>query len=257
MTQPHADTPVTHCAAVFLAACQAVRAGIEMVPKSRLDKEYFAQDWFVERLTAIGLPFQQQGRNGYPDFWVGDEHHPPVEGYEVKSLAFARGKPARKDFDSNSTIPSGRRQDRDVFLAFFLYEGTAGSLRTVQSLAVAHTDLINDDHEIAAAHVNESIHGFGSYGDGFIRNRKMYVFPHPFTIDSGGIGRRRLIVPTEWRLEHSRLVRVGALERPVATDSIRGYSVDLLRQGAQCVEKAPSPRAGRIRTFDVFEEAPA
>ena len=121
---------MTHSVPIFLAASQAMRSGLEMVPQSRYDKEYFAQNWFIDRLESIGVPFRQQGRNSYPDFWVGDDDHPPVEGYEVKSLAFAKGKPARKDFDSNSTIPSGRREERDVFLVFFLYTGAGPSLRT-------------------------------------------------------------------------------------------------------------------------------
>ncbi len=244
-----------HSVQIFLAASQAMRNGLQMVPQSRYDKEYFAQNWFVERMEAAGIPFQPQGRNSYPDFWVGDEDHPPVEGYEVKSLAFSKGKPARKDFDSNSTIPSGRRENRDVFLVFFLYTGSGPSLRTVHSLCIAHTDLINADHRLAESHVNEAIHGFGSYGDGFIRNRKMYVFPHPFSIDPGAVGRCRLVVPAEWRRSDERLKPVGSIERRVAKEGIRGYSIDLYHQGKAEVTTSSSSRAGQVRAFDVFEAA--
>jgi len=69
-----------------------------------LIKEYFAQDWFAERLGEAGLPLHQQGRNSYPDYWVTAD---PVEGYEVKSLGLkANGQPARGDLDFNSG-PSG------------------------------------------------------------------------------------------------------------------------------------------------------
>jgi hypothetical protein len=173
----------------------------------------------------------------------------------VKSLAFARGKPARKDYDSNSTIPSGRREDRDVFLVFFLYTGSGPALRTVHSLCIAHTDLINADHRLAESHVNEAIHGFGSYGDGFIRNRKMYVFPHPFSIDPGAVGSCRLIVPGEWGLTDKRLTLVGSIDRQVAKERIRGYSIDLYHQGEAEVTTSPISKEGLARTFDVFEAA--
>ena len=246
---------MTHSVEIFLAASQAVRQGVDMVPQSRNDKEYFAQNWFIDRLESIDLPYDQQGRNSYPDFWAGDEQSLPVEGYEVKSLSFAKGKPARKDFDSNSTIPSGRKQDRDVFLVFFLYTGKGPSLRTVHSLNIAHTDVVNADHALAESHANEAIHGFGSYGDGFIRNRKMYVFPHLFSIDPGAIGHCRLVVPSEWDVRHDSLTRVGSIERTMATETISGYRIDLRRQGEAKIKTASNPAAGTVRRFDVFEAA--
>ncbi len=106
---------------LFLEMVSAVRRGVPMIPRSANDKEYFAQDWFIDRLKSLGLPFKQQGRNSYPDFWVGEGER---EGFEIKSLAFASGRPARKDLDFNSTIPSGLKQGHPVFLVFFLYTGT-------------------------------------------------------------------------------------------------------------------------------------
>src|SRR5438046_276809 len=114
--------------ALFLEMVRAIRAGIPMQPRSANDKEYFAQDWFIDRLRATSLSYQQQGRNSYPDFWVSREAL--REGYELKSLAFIpatprqavlglAGKPARKDLDFNSTIPSGRKEGCDIFLSFF------------------------------------------------------------------------------------------------------------------------------------------
>ena len=246
---------MTYSVNIFLAASEAVRQGIDMLPQSRNDKEYFAQNWFIDRLASIDLPYSQQGRNSYPDFWVGDEGNSPLEGYEVKSLSFANGKPARKDFDSNSTIPSGRKQDRDVFLVFFLYTGKGRSLRTVHSLNIAHTDVINADHALAARHANEAIRGFGSYGDGFIRNRKMYVFPHLFSIDPDAIGRCRLVVPAEWNVQHEGLTRAGTIERTVSAKTISGYAIDLRHQGQAEVKSASNPAAGTLRSFDVFEAA--
>jgi hypothetical protein len=54
-----------------------------MRPRSANDKEYFAQDCFIDRLRTAGLGYQQQGRNSYPDFWVSKEAQ--REGYEIKS----------------------------------------------------------------------------------------------------------------------------------------------------------------------------
>lgn len=224
-----------------------------MIPRSAGDKEFFPQDWLIDRLVAAGLPFAPQGRNSYPDFWVGDSVAAPIEGYEVKSLAFARGRPARPEFDSNSTIPSGRKLGRDVFLAFFLYTGTGAEPRPVHSLSIAHVDLINADYAVADAHANVHVSEFGSYGDGFIRNRKMYVFPHPLTLDDGGIGRYRLIVPQEWAVEDQRLVRVGEILRTVADEYVESYSIELLRHGDVEVNRKPYPDAGAFRVFDVFE----
>jgi hypothetical protein len=224
-----------------------------MIPRSANDKEYFPQDWFEERVSTLGLTLHQQGRNSYPDFWVGDAAQPPCEGYEIKSLAFANGRPARKDYDSNSTIPSGSKDGRDLFLVFFLYTGAGVSPRPVHSLCIAHGDLINADHEVAAAHVNDGIEGFGSYGDGFIRDRKMYRFPQPFTLDPTGIGRCRLILPVEWGLSDPHLVQVGTLERTIFATSLDSYSVYLDGKTKPAKNGTPRADAGTMRRFSVFE----
>ncbi len=127
---------MTHSIEILVAASQAIAAGIHMRPRSSNDKEYFPQDWFADRVKALALPYAPQGRNSYPDFWVGDQATSPVEGYEIKSLAFAKGRPARRDYDSNSTIPSGRKDGHDIFLVFFLYTGSGNAVRPVHSLSM-------------------------------------------------------------------------------------------------------------------------
>jgi hypothetical protein len=224
-----------------------------MIPRSANDKEYFPQDWFADRVKGLGLPYAQQGRNSYPDFWVGNEAQAAVEGYEIKSLAFAKGRPARKDYDSNSTIPSGRKEGKDVYLVFFLYTGSGADPRVVHSLCIAHGDLINADHEVAAAHVNEGIEGFGSYGDGFIRDRKMYRFPHPFTLHPEGLSRCRLIVPAGWKVADPRLERVHTLDRAISARSLRGYSIRLDGNTKAIKDAVDRDDAGQVRSFDVFE----
>jgi hypothetical protein len=245
-----------------------------MIPKSPGDKEFFVQDWFRGCLDKLTLPYVQEGRNSYPDFWVGageDEiarrgrrqlRVDPskvaavprlVEGYEIKSLAFANARPARKDLDFNSTIPSGRKASRDVFLVFILYTGSGSNPRRVHTISLAHADLINADHGLADEHLNIAIHLFGSFADGFIRNRKMYVFPHPVTLDPSGLGRQRLIVPREWRLADRRLRRVGTLERTVALEAVDRYTIRLHGRGDADVTRVPYENAGTVFKFDVFE----
>ncbi len=222
-----------------------------MRPRSASDKEYFAQDWFIRRIEALRLPLVQQGRNSYPDFWVGEGDN--REGYEIKSLAFADGRPARRDLDFNSTIPSGRKQGHEVFLVFFLYTGKGSAARRVHSVSIAHADLINADHALADAHLNVAIHNFGSYADGFIRNRKMYVFPHPIALDPTGVSRIRLIVPATWRLRDRRLRQVGRIVRVVAPDAVSGYTIQVRDQGRPAIETIPHPGAGTEVAFEVFE----
>jgi len=233
--------------------CDACSRATHMRPRSANDKEYFAQDWFIERLNAVGLPFEQQGRNSYPDFWVGQDD--AREGYEIKSLAFNRGRPARRDIDFNSTIPSGRKQGSSVFIVFFLYTGRGAQDRPVHSISLAHGDLINTDHELADEHLNVAVHDFGSFADGFIRNRKMYVFPHPITIDDDGIGRNRLIVPSDWAVNDRRLRRVKTIDRIIAPNTVDRYTIRLRGRGQAEVETEPSPNAGTRHQFDVFEIA--
>jgi hypothetical protein len=241
----------THALDIFCQIVTACRHGRCMLPRSANDKEYFAQDWFIHRLETIGVPYEQQGRNSYPDFWVGVGED--QEGYEIKSLAFARGRPARRDIDFNSTIPSGRKQGRDIFLVFFLYTGSGSDDRPVHSISVAHGDLINADHALADDHLNVAVHKFGSFADGFIRNRKMYVFPHPITIDADGLGKQRLIVPQTWGLQDSRIRKVKTIERAIAAETVDSYTIRLRGRGEAAVNSVPATDAGKLLVFDVFE----
>lgn len=242
----------SHSVDIFCEIAAACRRGIRMKPRSPNDKEYFAQDWFIDRLKTVGVGFEQQGRNSYPDFWVGGEKE--IEGYEIKSLAFVKGRPARTTIDFNSTIPSGRKAGRDVFLVFFLYEG-GGAECSVHSVSVAHGDLINSDHALADEHLNVAVHDFGAFADGFIRNRKMYVFPHPITIDPTGLSRLSLIVPASWKMADRRLKRVRRIERKVASQAVDRYTIRLRGKGEAEVTKTPAADAGRVLEFDVFERA--
>jgi len=244
---------MTHSIEIFIAAHQAMAAGIDMIPRSAGDKEAFAHDWFAARVGSLGLPLHPQGRHHYPDFWVGEETHPPAEGYEVQSLALRNARPARKDYDSDSRLPTQPKDPRDCFLVFLLYSGSGGKPRAIHSLCIAHRDLIDADHEGAKSHLEEKIEDFGSYGDGTIRSRKQYRFPTPFTLDATGLGRCRLILPTDWAPADPRLVQVGTLERSIAYTMLDNYCIHL--DGTTRPTRHANPRhdAGQVRRFQVFE----
>ncbi len=82
--------------------------------ENRSDKEFHFQNWVKARLEETGLHFQQGGRNTYPDFSMVEV----TEGYEVKGLAY----PGRvTDFDSNSQVPTGHHNGRDIYYVFGRY----------------------------------------------------------------------------------------------------------------------------------------
>jgi len=122
-------------------------------------------------------------------------------GIECKSLeASSRfvetgsGTPCRTTIDFNSTVPCGREnykgkfrrlahlrgQPIPTFYALGLY-GEIGGENCVLSTLLVDGNYINRDYSLHQTHRNISRGGFGSYGDGRIRERKMYIFPNPLT----------------------------------------------------------------------------
>ena len=100
------------------------------------------------------------------------------------------------DVDFNSSIPCGRfvkksshrlpqgaeATDGDVLRSYYLfalYEPQDDMHVTGIALALVDGDYLNNDLALAEGHRNVSKRGFGSYGDAFIRTRKMYRFPNP------------------------------------------------------------------------------
>ena len=100
--------------AVFLRCVEAIRRGKLIVRESSKDKEFHFHNWFMERLGETGLNFDQGGRNSYPDFRLVKT----TEGYEVKGLAYP-GRDA--SFDSNSQVPTGHHNGRDIYYVFGRY----------------------------------------------------------------------------------------------------------------------------------------
>lgn len=227
---------------VFLACDDAIRHGVLIHRESRHDKEFHFQDWFGARLTELGIAYDPPARNSYPDFRLVQ----PPEGYEVKGLAY----PGREaSFDSNSQVPSGRHNGRDIYYLFGRYpEKPQNDDYPVIDLVICHGDFLNADHDYV--HANKHIKGFGTYGDIMIRDRKMYVVPTPFALTVGTTGQRTLILPAEIEPD-ARLEISGHLTRTECPRLVTGYAFDL-KTNNLTPQNVPNPHAGRAHQFVAY-----
>ncbi|GAB1480257.1 hypothetical protein MASR2M74_28320 [Paracoccaceae bacterium] len=177
---------------------------------SAQDKEFHFQNWFEKRLERLSLNFDGQGRNTYPDFSLVKY----TEGFEIKGLAW----PGReRDYDSNSQVPTGHHNGREIFYVFGRYpadlkpyadQGNGRKQYPVVDLVLCHDDFLNADHNYV--HKNKSVKGFGTYGGIMIRDRKMYVAPTPFALTEGTTGLMTLILPERMGTDE-RYQEVGKL----------------------------------------------
>ena len=183
---------------------------------SSSDKEFHFQNWFRDRLAALGENTESGGRNSYPDFRM--VAHP--DGFEVKGLAY----PGREaSFDSNSQLPTGHHNGRTIYYVFGRYpKQPDGDTYPVLDLVICHGDFLNADREPHRR--NKSVRGFGSYGDILIRARRMYVVPTPFNLAEGLAHRQTLILPSE--MTAAGLVNVGELRRRECAELVVGYTYD-------------------------------
>lgn len=237
----------TTCFDVFEECSKAVDEGQLIRAVSNKDKEFHFQNWFQSRLEALGLNYEGSGRNTYPDFSLVAF----TEGFEVKGLAW----PGReRDYDSNSQVPTGRHNGRDIFYVFGRYPAAPSQHTTtldghreypVVDLVICHGDFLNADHEYV--HKNKSVKGFGTYGDIMIRDRKMYVAPTPFALTSGTTGLMTLIIPESMEID-PRFQNVGTLVRQEAENLVVGYTFDL-RTNELTSERVQNPNAGNQHHF--------
>ena len=224
---------------VFKHCVEAIRKGVLIRRVSSTDKEFHFQNWFKSRLEELGQNFEIGGRNSYPDFRLVQE----TEGFELKGLAYP-GRDA--SFDSNSQVPTGFHNGRDIYYVFGRYPKTPdGDSYPVLDLVVCHGDFLNADHEYE--HQNKSVRGFGSYGDLLIRDRKMYVVPTPFRLAHGVAHCQTLILPAD-STPGRGFECVGELCRRETDRVVVAYSFDL-----QTNELTPTtvanPNAGREHRF--------
>jgi len=230
---------------VFTHCVTAIRKGALIQRVSSTDKEYHFQNWFKDRLDAIGANFEIGGRNSYPDFRMVAA----TDGFELKGLAYP-GRDA--SFDSNSQVPTGIHNGRTIYYVFGRYpKKPDGDAYPVIDLVICHGDFLNADHEYI--HENKSVKGFGSYGDIMIRDRKMYVVPTPFRLVDGVAHKQTLILPASVA-PGKRLVRVGDLCRREAEELIVGYSFDLATNRL-IPRKIPNPGAGKEHSFTAWRLA--
>lgn len=240
----------TTCFDVFAQCCQAVHDGELIESVSAKDKEFHFQNWFQKRLAALALNFDGAGRNTYPDFSLVKF----TEGYEIKGLAW----PGReRDYDSNSQVPTGQHNGRQIFYVFGRYpadlspyaeQGNGRRQYPVVDLVLCHGDFLNADHNYV--HKNKSVKGFGTYGDIMIRDRKMYVAPTPFALTEGTTGLMTLILPEAFEAD-DRYQLVGSLTRVEAQSLVVGYTFDL-RTNELKAETVPNPRAGTQHRFAAY-----
>lgn len=243
----------TTCFDVFEQCVLAVHSGDLIESVSAKDKEFHFQNWFQSRLQRLSIHFEGSGRNTYPDFCLVEYS----EGYEIKGLAW----PGReKDYDSNSQVPTGYHNGRQIFYVFgrypvdltqFVDQGKGRRQYPVVDLVVCHGDFLNADHNYV--HENKNVKGFGTYGDIMIRDRKMYVAPTPFALTEGTTGLLTLILPEEMDPD-PRYQEVGKLTRIEADTLVVGYTFDL-RTNELKAERSPNPNAGIEHRFIAYRLA--
>lgn len=186
------------------------------------------------------INYEVQGRNSYPDITIVKT----PEGFEVKGLAY----PGREStYDSNSQIPTGLHNGREIFYVFGRYpkDPEDDTEYPVIDLVICHGDFLNADHNYI--HENKHVKGFGTYGDIMIRDRKMYVCPTPYAVADGLTGTRTLILPEKHKVDN-RIFKVGTITRVEADKIVVGYRFDL-RTNKISIAKIDNPNKGRKHKF--------
>jgi hypothetical protein len=251
--EKHEMTKKTTCFDVFEQCVRAIQAGDLIKSVSAKDKEFHFQNWFQERLKKLAIHFDGSGRNTYPDFCLVEY----TEGYEIKGLAW----PGReKDYDSNSQVPTGHHNGRQIFYVFGRYPSDLTEYENLETghreypvvdLVICHGDFLNADHDYV--HKNRSVKGFGTYGDIMIRDRKMYVAPTPFSLTNGTTGLMTLILPESMGSD-PRFQEVGKLARVESKTLVVGYTFDL-RTNELKAERVPNPSTGKQHHFIAYRLA--
>lgn len=241
---------MTTCFDVFEQCVIAHQEGELIESLSEKDKEFHFQNWFEKRLQNLSFHFDKNGRNTYPDFLIVEF----TEAYEIKGLA----SPGReRDYDSNSQVPTGLHNGRQIFYVFGRYpsdlspytaQGNGQRQYPLVDMVICHGDFLNADHNYI--HKNKSVKGFGTYGDIMIRDRKMYVAPTPFALTEGTTGLMTLILPESMQAD-PRFQIVGRLARIEADTLMVGYNFDLRTNKLQA-ESVPNPRAGTRHNFIAY-----
>lgn len=125
-------------------------------------------DWFEDGLENYEII--KLGANAHPDLILNNV------GFELKSLK------TNSQIQFNSTIPCGGFKHGEIegecYYAIARYN-TERNYGYLNDFTICDGDFFNHNREQAFSHQNSQITGFGDYGDGVLRNRKMYSFPSP------------------------------------------------------------------------------
>jgi hypothetical protein len=125
-------------------------------------------DWFEDGLNASEIV--KLGANAHPDLIIDKV------GFELKSLK------TNSQIQFNSTIPCGGFSHGEVsgecYYAVARYT-TERNYGYLEDFTICDGDFLNHNREKAFSHLNAQESGFGDYGDGVVRHRKMYSFPSP------------------------------------------------------------------------------
>lgn len=227
---------------LFKECVSAIGNGVLIEREGQRDKEFHFQNWFKARLDAMGEPYDEPGRNTYPDFRC--VRH--AEGYEIKGLAY----PGRQaSYDSNSQVPCGEHNGRQIFHVFGRYpDKPDGNRYPVLDLVICHGSFLNADNSYV--HENKSFRNFGSYGDILIRDRKMYVAPTPLALAEGTAHNRTLIIPAHMKAGKG-LFEISTLVRREAERIVVAYTFDL-RSNELHTDLLTNPNAGREHVFKAY-----
>ncbi len=232
---------------VFAESNGAVVRAVHIQRANRSDKEFHFQNWFVGRLTALGLNYDPPRRNTYPDFRLVAS----TVGFELKGLAF----PGRwASFDCNSQVCTGFHNGRSIYYVFGRYPKSNEDTYPVIDLVICHGNFLNARHDYI--HENKSFRGFGSYGDILVRDRKMYVAPTPFGL-LDGIDRQVTLLLLAGEKVDDRFRLVGEIERVETQKAIVKYTFDLKTNDLTTSEE-DNPAAGTVHRFRAYrlKEAP-
>lgn len=233
---------MSSASSLFKACVQAIQRGELIEREGRSDKEFNFQNWFKRRLESVGLNFDSPGRNSYPDFRLMRF----AEGFELKGLAYPGSE---ADYDCNSQVSCGEHNGRQVYYVFGRYPvNPDGNRYPVLDLVLCHGSFLNADNNYV--HKNKSFHGFGSYGNILVRDRKMYVAPTPFALAEGTAHRRTLILPEGHEVD-ADLVEIGTLTRREVDQIVVAYSFDL-RTNEIATTNVPNPSADREHVFKAY-----
>ena len=233
---------MTAVCGIFRSCVTAIRDNVLIERQDQKDKEFHFQNWFKSRLVELGEPFEESGRNTYPDFnLVGH-----AEGYELKGFA-CPGRDA--SFDCNSQPPCGEHGGRQIFYVFGRYPAKPhDSHYPVLDLVICHGDFLNANNSYE--HKNKSFRGLGSYGDILVRDRKMYVAPTPFALLEGAANHRTLVLPKHVPVDGD-FVKIDTLTRYYIDSMIVNYKFDLQSNELE-TGIAPNPNAGETRDFNAY-----